>query len=263
MSEASSTRPVRVYDARPRWPWCVGTTALAALLLRSAPFAGADTYPRQPVDVLHYDVTISFLPDFAYEARTRLDVRLREGVVREVRLDLDGPYVDRVTLHERPLGFRREGNGLVVDLRGARDAGEIVPLVVEYHGRPDGRGLRAGPNAQGRPTLFADNWPENARRWIPSIDHPSDKATVDLTVTAEDRYEVVAPGRLVETRSLHDGRRTTRWSEGVPIPTYCMVIGLAEFQVTHMGAADGIPISASPPAITVPWNTASSDCMPR
>ncbi len=218
--------------------------ALAALLLLAHPPAGADTYPRQPVDVLHYDVTISFVPDFAFDARTRLDMRLREGAVGELRLDFDGPHVDRVTLHGRPLGFRREDKALVVDLGGAHGAGEMVPLVVEYHGRPDGRGLRAGPNAQGHPTLFADNWPENARRWIPSIDHPSDKATVDFTVTAEDRYEVVAPGRLVETRSLHDERRTTRWSEAVPIPTYCMVIGLAEFQVTHMGAADGIPISA-------------------
>jgi hypothetical protein len=54
----------------------------------------------------------------------------------------------------------------------------------------------------------------------------------------------VAPGRLVETRSLHDGQRSTRWSQGIPVPTYCMVIGLAEFQVTHMGASDGVPISA-------------------
>jgi aminopeptidase N len=196
--------------------------------------------------VLHYDVTISFVPDFAFDARTRLDVLLREGAVRELRLDFDGPHVDRVTLHERPLGFRRDDQELVVDLGGTHGAGEIVPLVVEYHGRPDGRGLRAGPNAQGHPTLFADNWPENARRWIPSIDHPSDKATVDFTVTAEDRYEVVAPGRLVETRSLHDERRTTRWSEAVPIPTYCMVIGLAEFQVTHMGAADRSPSRSWP-----------------
>jgi aminopeptidase N len=168
----------------------------AALLVLAGPArTRADTYPRQPLDVLHYDVSMSFVPELAYEGRTRVDVRLLAEGLTELRLDLDGPRVDRVSAH-------------------------------------------------GDPILFADNWPENARRWIPSIDHPSDKATVDFAVTAEDRYEVVAPGRLVETRSLHDGRRTTRWSERVPIPTYCMVIGLAEFQVTHLGAADGIPISA-------------------
>jgi aminopeptidase N len=222
-------------------------TALAAattLVLATAGPASADLYSRQPLDALHYDVSISFVPDFAYEGRTRVDVALLAEGLTEIRLDFDGPRVDRVSVHDERLAFRIEAGRLVVDLARPRRRGEIVPVLVEYHGRPDGKGLRAGRSAHGDPTLFADNWPENARRWIPSIDHPSDKATVDFTVTAEDRYEVVAPGRLVETRSLHDGRRTTRWSEGVPIPTYCMVIGLAEFQVTQMGAADGIPLSA-------------------
>jgi len=220
-----------------------GVASWATALLLATP-AAADTYARQALDVLHYDVSISLVPDLAYEARARVDVRLLEEGLAELRLDLDGPHVDRVSVHGERLAFRLDGGRLVVDLARPRHRGEIVPVSVEYHGRPDGKGLRAEANAHGHPTLFADNWPENARRWIPSIDHPSDKATVDFTVTAEDRYEVVAPGRLVETRSLHDGRRTTRWSEGVPIPTYCMVIGLAEFQVTHTGAADGVPISA-------------------
>jgi len=222
-----------------------GPVAAAVLsLLATSGSAFADTYPRQPLDVLHYDVSISFVPELAYQARTRVDVRLLAEGLTEIRLDLDGPLVDRVSVHGERLACRREGGRLVVDLARPRAGGEIVPVLVEYHGLPDGKGLRAGRSAHGDPILFADNWPENARRWIPSIDHPSDKATVDFTVTVEDRYDVVAPGRLVETRSLHDGRRSTRWSQGVPIPTYCMVIGFAEFQVTHMGAADGVPISA-------------------
>jgi aminopeptidase N len=219
--------------------------ALGCLLgLAAARPATADSYAHQPLDALHYDVSLSFVPDFAYEAVVRVDLRLLADAITEVKFDLDGPRVDAVRLHGEQLTFRQEGAQLAIDLGRPRSKGEIVPLRIEYHGRPDGKGLRAGPNAQGHPTLFADNWPRNARRFIPSIDHPSDKATVDFTVTAEDRYDVIAPGRLVETRSLHDGRRTTRWSEGVPIPTYCMVIGLAEFQVTELSAADAIPQSA-------------------
>jgi aminopeptidase N len=217
--------------------------SLAAGLLLAASVA-ADSYPHQPLDVLHYDVSVSFVPALAYEGRTRVDVRLLAEGLTELALDFDGPHVDRVSVHGERLAFRPEAGRLVIDLGRPRHRGEVLPVLVEYHGRPDGKGLRAGRNAHGHTTIFADNWPENARRWIPSIDHPSDKATVDFTVTAEERYDVVAPGRLVETRSLHDGRRATRWSQGVPIPTYCMVIGLAEFQVTHMGAADGVPISA-------------------
>lgn len=219
--------------------------ALACLVAAApAPPLAADTYPRQPLDVLHYDVSVSFVPALAYEGRAQLDVKAVAEGLAEVRLDFDGPHVDRVSARGDRLAFRSESGRLVVDLGRPLRKGEIVPILVEYHGRPDGKGLRAGRNAHGHETVFADNWPQNARRWIPSIDHPSDKATVDFTVTAEERFDVVAPGRLVSTRSLHDGRRETRWSAGVPIPTYCMVVGLAEFQVTHMGAADGVPISA-------------------
>jgi len=220
------------------------SAAGVVLLALAAATAAADSYPRQPVDVLHYDVSLSFAPDLAFEGRARVDVRLLAEGLAELRLDFAGPVVDRVSVHGETLSFRSEEGRLRVDLAPPRPRGEIVPVLVEYHGRPDGKGLRAGRTPHGDPTLFADNWPENARRWIPSIDHPSDKATVDFAVTAEDRYEVVAPGRLVETRSRHRGRRTTRWSEAVPIPTYCMVVGLAEFQVTQMGAVDGVPISA-------------------
>ncbi len=216
----------------------------AVLLALAAATAAADTYPRQPIDVLHYDLSVSFAPDLAFEGQARVDVRLLAEGLAELRLDFVGPVVDRVSVHGEALAFQMEAGRLRVDLARARPRGEIVPLLVEYHGRPDGKGLRAGKTPRGDPTLFADNWPENAHRFFPCVDHPSDKATVDFTVTAEDRYEVIAPGRLVETRSLHDGRRTTRWSEAVPIPTYCMVLGLAEFQVTQMGAADGVPISA-------------------
>ncbi|HEX9188756.1 MAG TPA: M1 family metallopeptidase [Vicinamibacteria bacterium] len=221
-----------------------GLLLAAFLLTGDASRARADAYPRQPLDVLHYDLSLSFVPSFSYEARAQLDVRLLADGLTSLTLDLDGPHVDRVSVHGERLAFRHEAGRLAIDLGRASRRGEIVPLLVEYHGVPDGKGLRAATNSHRHPTLFADNWPQNARRFIPSVDHPSDKATVDFTVTAEDRYDVVAPGRLVGTRSLHDGRRETWWSEGVPIPTYCMVFGLAEFKVTQMGAADGVPISS-------------------
>ena len=229
-------------NPRPHAPPRLLAGALLAAVA-AAPRARADTYARQPLDVLHYDVALSFREDFAYEADVRLDVRLAADGLARLRLDCDGPQVDRVSLHGARLQARQEAGALVVELGQPRSTGEILPLRVEYHGRPDGRGLAAGRDAHGHLGLFADNWPESARHWLPSIDHPSDKATVDFTVTLADRLDVVAPGRLVETRARHDGRRTWRWSEAVPIPTYSMVIGAAEFQVSQAGSADGVPLS--------------------
>src|SRR6266481_3730121 len=55
--------------------------------------------------------------------------------------------------------------------------------------------------------------------------------------------EVRYHGRPEETRALLDGRRLTRWSQSIPIPTYCMVIGVAEFAVEPAGVVAGVPLS--------------------
>jgi aminopeptidase N len=148
-----------------------------------------------------------------------------------------------VTAGGRSLPYRHVDGRLSIALGSRGSTGQVVSLEVRYRGRPDGVALVARPTAHGDAALFANNWPEGARRWIPTVDHPSDKATVDFAVTADDRFRVVAPGRLVETRALPGRRRLTRWSMGVAIPAYCMVVGLAEFRVTRLGTVDGVPLT--------------------
>ena len=83
-------------------------------------------------------------------------------------------------------------------------------------------GLIVRTDSAGRWTYFGDNWPNRARHWIPSIDHPSDKATVTWRVRAPAGRTVVANGHLVSTRQVSDGNGAERtewtWRESRPIP---------------------------------------------
>jgi aminopeptidase N len=88
-------------------------------------------------------------------------------------------------------------------------------------------GLVVRKDARGRWTWFGDNWPDRARQWLPTVDHPSDKATVTWTVRAPTGRTVVANGELLDTKKLGGrdaGRSETRWRESRPIATYLMVI---------------------------------------
>jgi aminopeptidase N len=222
---------------------CLLVGALLALGFRAGP-AVADSYPRQTaLDVLHYDIALE-LRDESGVLTATTGVRfeaLRDGVDR-LRLDFEGLTVDAVSSGGRPRPFRHENGRLEVELDRPLLRGEIGAIEVRYHGEPEG-GLLVGKNGHGRRVAFAENWPDHAHRWFPCVDHPYDKATAAFAVTAPDRFEVVAPGRLVETRSLLDGRRLTRWSQSVPIPTYCMVVGVAEFAVAPAGMVAGVPLS--------------------
>ena len=57
----------------------------------------------------------------------------------------------------------------------------VIMLVASF--KPDD-GLIIRANLHAERAAFADNWPNRARFWFPSIDHPSDKATAAFTVDA-------------------------------------------------------------------------------
>jgi aminopeptidase N len=218
--------------------------ALPLLLSLCAAARARDEYRRQPaLDALQYRIRLS-VGDAGQEisAETEIVFAVKAENLREVALDLNGLTVDEVTEQGRAAKFERAGGRLLLTLGGAYHAGDLLRVSVRYHGAPVD-GLYFKRNKFGDRTIFADNWPDRAHNWFPSIDHPSDKARVEFFVTAPARYDVVANGELVETTSRHDGTRLTHWRESVPVPVYCMVFGATEFSILNAGAWGGAPLS--------------------
>lgn len=229
-----------------------GVRWLAAALVGCLAQAGpvwADTYPRQPgVDAIHYEFRLGLGDDSDEIAgETTATVRLRADGVQEVVLDLasardgKGMRVEAVTAGGQAARFEHADDRLRVFLPGSPAAGTDLAITVRYRGVP-AEGLRFLKNIHGARTVFSENWPTRAREWLPVIDHPSDKATGDILVTAPAHYQVVANGLLVEQLDLADGRRLTHWRQAVPIASWLYAIGVARFAVHHAGSVAGIPI---------------------
>lgn len=199
---------------------------VSAATLSSAARTQESHRHRPGIDVLDYALTID-LPDTGATIKgdAMLTVR-RTGHVDTLVLDLLRLNVQRVLLDDRARKFTRTDSTIVIGLPAfRRDTGTFRVRVV-YSGRVTD-GLIARRDSARRWTYFGDNWPNRARFWIPSVDHPSDKATVTWTVRAPRGRTVVANGTLVETRTLGSGRRArvlTRWRESEPIAPYLMVI---------------------------------------
>src|SRR5258708_2022825 len=107
-------------------------------------------------------------------------------------------------------------------------AGDSAKVRVIYEGAVTD-GLVVQKDARGRWTWFGDNWPDRARQWLPTIDHPSDKATVSWHVIAAPSETVVANGALVSAKPVRirgAQRKETSWRESRPIATYLMVIAV-------------------------------------
>jgi aminopeptidase N len=198
-------------------------------------------------DALHYAIAVE-LPATGTLIRglTTIRIGIRAPRASTLPLDLTGLAVDRVRIDGAPAEFTYDAGKLRVSIPSRARVGDTIDVEVAYHGHPDD-GLIIQQNIHGDRTVFADNWPDRARFWFPSIDHPSDKATVAFTISAPAEWTLVANGSLVASGNTPDvfsalpreiapissdagtARRVWQWRTDRPIPTYTMEIGAARF----------------------------------
>src|SRR5262249_8128325 len=144
---------------------------LHALALLTAT-ARADRYERQAgIDVLHYDLAVELAdPPTSIRATARVDVRIRSVQLSPLWLAVEGMDIKGVRVGDAERAYERRGARLDVDLGRPYREGEIAAIEVRYQGNVRDRGLLAAKNKHGRSVIFAENWPDRAHHWFPSID---------------------------------------------------------------------------------------------
>jgi aminopeptidase N len=196
------------------------------------------------VDIDHYDIEVALPRGNGWIwGRTGIDLAV-DGTVGRVYLDFTGLHVDDVRVDDRSVDWTLDAGLLHVPLSDAT-VGSTHRVEVTYRGVPDD-GLILGETVHGDPSAFVDNWPNRTRFWLPSVDHPSDKATARFTVHAPAEWMVIANGRAVgqpvPTATGAPGpdvgaRRTWIYETDVDHPTYTLVVGGAEMVVDTVGLA--------------------------
>jgi aminopeptidase N len=195
------------------------------------------------VDVVHYDVEVGLgYGVLWFEGITELRVAVG-APSPTLPLDFSGLIINSVSVDGGAADYTYDAGVVSIPLSG-RSAGDTVAVRLHYEGVPDD-GLIIRENIHGDPSAFVDNWPNRTRFWLPSVDHPADKATVRFTVHAPEQWKVIANGHLAgdPTTTPADAigpegpRRSWVWEVGVPISPYNMVIGAADLEVRTVGLA--------------------------
>ncbi len=207
-----------------------------------------DYYPRNwDVDITRYFYELELADNSnVINGIATVNFSAKPGVQHLV-LDLvvndgsTGMTVEGVSGPNGKYEFTHEGDKLSIAL-GNRNGTELM-VQIEYSGMPRD-GLIIAENKFGERTFFGDNWPNRARNWLPSVDHPSDKAAVEFIVTAPEHYQVVGNGLLVEETNLDGDKKLTHWKEDIEIPTKVMVIGAARFAVEYVDSYEGISVES-------------------
>src|SRR3989440_4009148 len=176
---------------------------------------------------LHYDVDLTFNDQLTeLTARTDISVEVLAQGLTKVDLDFGDLPIDSVLVSGTVAKFERTSETLNVMLATAAKRGEKLDVTVNYHGHPKD-GLIFTRDADGKLSATGDNWPNRVHYWIPTLDHPSAKATVTFAISAPQRYEVVANGKFI-TLTGNAGTSHWKFEEAKPIPPYCMIVAVNE-----------------------------------
>lgn len=201
----------------------------------------------------HYLVNLTLNDQLSeiVSASARIDVVVLKPTAL-IDLDFGELTIDTVTLDGRSASFTHKDDKLKINLSEPSRPGTRLQISVQYHGKPKD-GLILTKDKDGKPSAVGDNWPNRVHHWIPVLDHPSAKATVTFNVTSPAREEVVANGRLDHVETVAGGNRTWTYSEGVPIPPYCMIIAVGQFKRFEPTERSLTPLSYYVPQSDAPY----------
>ena len=146
--------------------------------------------------------------------------------------------VESVMYNNAKVDFKHEQDALFILLAAPAEKDKISTFIIQYKGVP-ADGLRIGPTKYGDRSFFNENWPNRARHWLPTVDHPYDKATSEFIVTAPVKYKVVSNGLLQEESQINKEFKLTHWKQSVPVSCWLFVLGVAEFAVQQVDKFDG------------------------
>jgi aminopeptidase N len=189
-------------------------TSIRVLMALAVGVSAAVAQTQRPFDVQHY--TLEITPELETKSVTGVQtMRLlaRQGGVTELELDSGALTVDAVTLHGEALAFDKAGARTIIHLKQPLSASQPESLHLRYHGTPS-YGMTF--LAQG-PQIHTDF---STSQWMPCVDAPEVRATLDITLVLPQDWVAAANGRLAARQARANGLQATQWLLEQPMPSY-------------------------------------------
>ncbi len=225
------------------------TIYLLAIIILCHTNSFADNYPRNySIDILHYAFNLSFTDsNDEMLGKASITLRFKKNDTKQIRLDLinqsekwkgKGMSVQSVTYKGQPLSFTHKNDELLIQLAKTPVINQPITIDIQYKGIPAG-GMKIQPTKFGDRSFMCENWPNNARHWLPTVDHPYDKATSEFIVTAPAHYKVISNGLLLEEKLITPDTKRTHWKQSIPVSCWLFVLGVADFAVQQVDSFKG------------------------
>ncbi|MBW7886003.1 MAG: hypothetical protein H3C34_25915 [Caldilineaceae bacterium] len=212
----------------------------------TSPFDPDRTEAHYPPDLevepvhLDIDLALDLVAQTAHGVVT-ISVEARRNGVRTLTLDAVELEIDSVEDGDgRALTWHADGRQLVITWHQPFGIRERRRVAVRYAvGRPSA-GLYFSRPTDLDPTMpwyaVTDHETERARYWLPCIDLPNVRTSLDMRLRADARFTILANGYLADQQEHDDGTRTDHWRLEERCPSYLICFAVGEFVRADDGA---------------------------
>ena len=185
---------------------------------------GISITPHNPYNIVHYNLELDlyncFLTPYpkAFTASEIVTFRV-DTALSSIHLDAVNTSLIIDSVGMSAVSFTHSNNILNIQLDNTYQPDDTVNVQIYY------QHLNVSDQAfyTGNGFVFTTNAPEGARRWFPSVDHPSDKATFELTAKFPSSVQFGSNGRLADSSMVAD-TIYHHWISRDPIATYLMTL---------------------------------------
>lgn len=149
---------------------------------------------------------------------------------------------------------------VIVDFPARIASGTTVKVSIDYTGKPQA-GVFFTPVENAFPAktsmVYTQGEAYDTRYWLPTYDHPGDKATSESKITVPIGYYALGNGKLM-SRMRAKGKETFHWKMEQPHSTYLIsFVAGAYDEVKDPPAFGTIPVTCLVPAGMADWGKAS------
>ncbi len=207
-------------------------------------------YTRHSYDVLKYKLEADFYSCFqspyprSFPAKIRISLRV-DSALNIIRLNAISSSIGIDSVALPVADWDHHADTLTLHLDRQYQPGEMMDLEIAYHhNNVNDKGFYSGYG-----TIFTDNPPEGARKWMPCWDRPSDKATWELIARVQAPSILASNGLPVGEPVFSGDTVTYHWKTDIPVSTYLITLSARNIFLSKVSwyqrsqdPADSIPV---------------------
>lgn len=208
--------------------------------------------PDKQIDILHCDLDVSFIWS-KHECIGKATLKLKPYYypTDSIILDAKAMVLSKIDIQDQngqeiQFQLSYDKKKLKLQLERKITVEDTLTLSIAYVAHPDeveNQGGQAIKDEKGLYFINTDNaepykpiqlWTQGESdansAWFPTIDHPNEKFTSTLTITANKDFTILSNGERVSTTILGNNR-VEKWVNAKPMPAYLIMMAIGNFNI--------------------------------